>query len=101
MSDTVNTQRGQALALQFTFYEDEQATPLDLTGATVTVRECEPSIIASATVAITIASGGIGTLTMTEAQAEQLRLGRVNWFRLEAQFADDNRVTPKIWINVQ
>lgn len=101
MSDTVNTQRGQALSLQITFYEDQQVTPLDLTDATITVRECSPAILTSATITTTDAENGEVTMSLTEAQADQLRDGRVNWFRLEAQYDGDNTVTPKIWINVQ
>lgn len=101
MSDTVLTQRGQVLSLQITFYEDAQVTPLDLTGATVSVRECSPAVIGEGTITVTDAANGVCTFTMTEEQADQLGGGRVNWFRLEAQFAGDNRVTPKIWINVQ
>lgn len=101
MSDTILTQRGQTLALAITFYEDQQATPLDLTGATITVRECKPAILTSATLSITSAPAGTVTMSLTEAQADQLGDGRVNWFRLEAQYDGDNTVTPMIWINVQ
>lgn len=101
MGDTVNTQRGQALSLQVVFNEDENGTPLVLTGATVTVRESRPAVLQEASITVDDASSGVCTMALTEAQAEQLGEGRVNWFRLEAQFADDNIVTPKIWINVQ
>lgn len=103
MSDTVITQRGQTLSLQITFYEAEQGgAALDLTGATVTVREYKPSVLGAAAIVVTSAVNGECTLSMTETQVDDLNDGRVNWFRLEAEFAGgDNRVTPQIWINVQ
>lgn len=103
MSDTVLTQRGQALSLTITWYQGDPAGPkLDLTGATLSVREASRSVLMSAALAVTDAEEGLSTLAMTETQADQLGDGRVNWFRLEAQFTDgSNRVTPKIWINVR
>jgi hypothetical protein len=103
MSDTIVTQRGQTLALAITFYEaDASGAALNLTGATVTVRESFPPVLGEAAIAITDAADGECSLSMTEVQVEKLGDGRVNWFRLEAQFSGgDNRVTPQIWINVQ
>lgn len=102
MSDTIETQRGQSIALAITFFEeDEGGDPLDLTGATLTVREASPAILLDATVAITDDDAGECSLALSEAQADQLGSGRVNWFRLEAQFDAENVVTPKIWINVR
>lgn len=102
MSDTVVTQRGQALSLACTFYEEgTDGARLDLTGATVTIRECSPAVLAEGIVTVTDAGEGEVSLTLAEADAEELGAGRVNWFRLEAQFADDNVVTPKIWVSVQ
>lgn len=103
MSDTVLTQRGQALNLACTFYEEgADGVRLDLTGATVMVRECNPPVLGEAAIAVTDAGQGEVSLSTTEVQSDQLGAGRVNWFRLEAQFAGgENIVTPKIWISVQ
>lgn len=102
MSDTVITQRGQSLRLACVFWEGAVGdTPLDLTGASLSVRECNPPVLQSATIAITDAGQGKFSFALSEEQAEQLGSGRVNWFRIEAQFDGDNQVTPKIWINVQ
>ena len=102
MSDTDITQRGQALTLECIFWEGPAGeAPLDLTGATVSVRECNPAILQAATITVADAEQGQVRLALTEAQADQLGSGRVNWFRIEAQYSGDNRVTPKIWINVQ
>lgn len=102
MSDTVPTQPGQSLRLECTIWDGSiGGTPLDLTGATLSVRESNPAVLKEGVIAVTDAAQGKIMLTLTEAQAEELGEGRVNWFRFEAQFDDDNLVTPKIWINVQ
>lgn len=102
MSDTVPTQPGQSLRLECIVWDGPiGGTPLDLTDATLSVRESNPAVLKEAVIAVTDAVQGKVTLTLTEEQAEQLGAGRVNWFRIEAQFAEDNLVLPKIWINVQ
>lgn len=102
MSDTVPTQPGQSLRLECIVWDGPiGGTPLDLTGATLSVRESNPAVLKEGVITVTDAAAGKIMLTLTEAQAEQLGEGRVNWFRFEAQFAEDNLVTPKIWINVQ
>lgn len=104
MSIDYVTQRGQALALQFAWKTGSVEGPaLDLTGVDVTVRESNRDVLLdNAVVTVTDAENGISTLSLNEAEAMLLGAGRTNWFRLEAQWPDDsNRVTTKIWINVQ
>lgn len=103
MTDTILTQRGQAMPLRITWYQGEASGPaVDLTGVTVTVRESNRAAFDAAAIALVDAAAGVVSLTLTEAQADGLGDGRTNWFRLEAQWTDGtNRVTPKIWINVQ
>lgn len=104
MSDTILTQRGQALNLRLSWWQGAPgADALDLTGATVTLRESNrPTTFAQAVVSVTDASAGVCALELAETPAEGLGSGRTNWFRVEAQWPDgENRVTPKIWINVQ
>jgi hypothetical protein len=104
MSDTILTQRGQVLNLQITWWQGAAGgEPLDLTTATITIRESNrPAVFALAVLSVVNAAAGICGLSFTEEDALGLGDGRTNWFRLEAQFPDDsNSVTPKIWINVQ
>lgn len=104
MSDTILTQRGQALALRFTWWQGAAGgEALDLTGATLAVRESNRALVfAAADLTVTDAEAGVVSLALAEADTEGLGDGRTNWFRLEAQWPDDsNRVTPKIWVNVQ
>lgn len=103
-ADTIQTQRGQALNLRATWYQGAAGSAaIDLTGATVTIRESSlPAIFAEAEVEVSDAAAGVVTLALAEADAQGLGAGRTNWFRLEAQWPDgSNRVTPKIWVNVQ
>lgn len=103
MSDTILTQRGQALNLTITWWQGAAGgDPLDLTGATMTVREHNRAAFDAVVLTVTDAAAGVMTLALAEADAAGLTDGRTNWFRLEAQFGDgSNRVTPKIWVNVQ
>lgn len=103
MSDTIDTQRGQALNLRITWFQAEaDGNPVDLTGVTVTVREANKPALSAASVAVIDAETGVVSLTLSETQADKLGYGKTNWFRLEAQWPDGmNRVTPMIWVNVQ
>lgn len=103
MADTIVTQRGQTLDLQFRWYQGEVGSAaVDLTGAVVSVRETNRPVLQAATISIVDAPGGIVRMTTTEEQSDQLSIGPRNWFRLEAQWPDgSNRVTPKIAIEVQ
>lgn len=102
MTDTINTQYGQYLPLQFTFYQEETGgDPVDLSGASVTIRESNRDAFGEATITVTDAENGVVSVVLTESDAEGLGHGRTNWFRLEADFSTSNIVTPKIWINVQ
>ena len=97
--DTLCIQRGQWLPLRFTFWADqEKTTPVDLTGAEVTVNEASLNALLQLTPTVTEPESGIVELTILEEQSRQLSIGRVNWFKLEAQFANTNILTPKIWI---
>lgn len=104
MSDTILTQRGQALSLRFTWWQGTAGgDPLDLSGATLTVRESNrAATFALADVEVVDAAEGVSSFALSEVDGEGLSAGRTNWFRIEAQWPDgSNRVTPKIWINVQ
>ena len=101
MPDYIETMKGEAISLPAVF-KDANGDALDLTGATVTVREASATILESASVAVTDASNGAVSVTISEAQADQLPEGLQSWFRLEAQLtATVNVVTPKIWILVK
>lgn len=104
MNDTILSQRGQELSLRFTWWQGAPGgDALDLTGAVLTVRESNrDGIRQGAVVNIDDADAGVSLMTLSEANADNLGDGRTNWFRIEAQWPDgSNRVTPKIWINVQ
>lgn len=101
--NTVFAQKGQALRLRMTWQqEDEQSQPLDLTGVTVKIPDAHPTAIkAFATVIVNAADGAV-ELSCTTEQANLLKDGRTNWFRVELVFPDgSNRVTPRIWVNVR
>lgn len=97
--DTLCIQRGQWLPLRFTFWADqEKTTPVDLTGAEVTVNEASLDALLQLTPSVAEPEAGIVDLTIPEEESRRLGAGRVNWFKLEAQFANSNILTPKIWI---
>lgn len=97
--DTLCIQKGQWIPLRFTFWADEtKNTVVDLTGATLSVSQASLTALLALTPSLSDPSAGIVDLTIWEEQSRQLKLGRVNWFKLEAQFANTNIVTPKIWI---
>lgn len=97
--DTLCIQRGQWLPLRFTFWADQEKTnPVDLTGAEVTVSEASLDVLLQLTPSVAAPEAGIVDLTIPEEESRQLNIGRVNWFKLEAQFDSTNILTPKIWI---
>ena len=97
--DTLCIQRGQWLPLRFTFWADQEKTsPVDLTEAEVTVNEASLDALLQLTPSVTEPEAGIVDLTIPEEESRQLSVGRVNWFKLEAQFASSNILPPKIWI---
>ena len=101
MSDTIQTEYGQSLNLTLTFWQDTAKTiAVDLTGATVTIREASRMVLLGATVVLIDASNGVVSVAIPEAITEDLPTGIVSWFRVEAQFAGANIVTPKIKVNV-
>lgn len=97
--DTLCIQKGQWLPLRFTFWaDDEKTTAVDLTGATITICEASLDALLQLTPSPSELANGIVDLTIWEEQSRKLQTGRVNWFKLEAQFASTNILTPKIWI---
>lgn len=101
MTDTIQTEYGQSLSLTLTFWQDTaKTTPVDLTGATVSIREASREVLTGATVAILSAAAGTVSVSVPESIAEDLPTGQVSWFRVEAQFANANVVTPKIKVSV-
>ena len=97
--DTLCIQRGQWLPLRFTFWADvEKTAAVDLTEAEVTVSESSLNALLQLTPIINEPTNGKVDLTIREEDSRQLSVGRVNWFKLEAQFATSNILTPKIWI---
>ena len=99
MTDTICIQRGQWLPLRFTFWADpDKTTGVDLRGSTVTVSESSLEALSQLIPTQIEPENGIVELTIWEEQSLQLGIGRVNWFKLEVQFADANILTPKIWI---
>ena len=97
--DTLCIQRGQWLPLRFTFWADQEKTsPVDLSEAEVTVNEASLDALLQLTPSVTEPEAGIVDLTIPEEKSRQLGAGRVNWFKLEAQFANSNILTPRIWI---
>lgn len=106
MSDTLTIQRGQSIGLAVNFYQDAEKTQaIDLTGATVTVRESSAVALKSGTVTVTDAEDGAVTVSFPESLifpsgSSPMKSGRTNWFTVEADFGGSNIVTPKIWIQL-
>ena len=100
--DTICVQRGQALTLRYTFFQDSDKTmPLDLTGASLTLREASSSELADIAPELFDGAAGQVDLTLSEETTQSLGAGRVNWFKLEADFPSGfNLVVPKIWISI-
>ncbi|MEP0943312.1 MAG: hypothetical protein ABJH63_04185 [Rhizobiaceae bacterium] len=97
--DTLCIQRGQWVPLRFTFWADSGKTnAIDLTGAEVTVSEASLDALMLLTPSVSEPTIGVVDLTIWEEQSRLLEIGRVNWFKLEAQFDHTNILTPKIWI---
>lgn len=101
MTDTIQAEYGQSLLLTLTFWQDtERTTPVDLTGATMSIREASREILTGSTVALLSAIDGTVSVSVPENIAEDLPTGQISWFRVEAQFATSNVVTPKIKVCV-
>lgn len=100
--DTICAQRGQSLTLRYTFFQDgDKTTPLDLTGASLTLREASSSELQNITPELFDAAAGQVDLELSEETTQSLGAGRVNWFKLEADFPSGfNLVVPKIWISI-
>ena len=100
--DTISTQRGQHLPLRLTFYSDaDKSAPVDLSSATVRMRETSTSLLADLTPIISDAAAGQVDITLDEETTQALGSGRVNWMKLEAELSDgSNIVVPKIWIHI-
>lgn len=99
--DTISIERGQTLALRFTFLQgDVSKTPIDLTGSVVTFYEASDPSLSSPNLTVVDPVSGVVEGTFPEGVTSVLSSGRQNWFRLEAQFPTTNIVSPKIWIKV-
>ena len=99
--DTISIQKGQWVPMRLTFWADtDKTSPVDLTGAVVTVNDASQPILLELAPALSEPENGVVDLTLWEEQSRQLETGRVNWMKLEAQFTSTNIQTPKIWFNV-
>lgn len=97
--DTLCIERGQWVPLRITFWADqEKSEPVSLEGATVSVVDANRSELLALVPSLTDAAMGLVDLAIPESVSQTLHAGRVNWFKLEAQFEHTNIMTPRIWI---
>lgn len=92
---------GETVDLALT-YQNEDGSPIDLTGAQVDILSSDPEIIrAAALVTVEDAAAGRVRFLLRRDDAAQLRRGPRNSFRLRAIFGpDSDDVTPDIYLQV-
>lgn len=92
---------GETIDLTF-LYTNDDGTPIDITGATISVFSSSPSVIKDAAeITITDAAGGAARFVLHRDDALGLRRGNNNRFRIQAIFADDSDdMTPDIYLQV-
>lgn len=91
---------GETIDLVFT-YQDTSG-PMDLSSATPSIFSSTPAVIKdAATIEVTDAAAGRVRLLLHRDDAQQLRRGRNNRFRVQMIFgADSDDVTPDIYLQV-
>jgi len=92
---------GETIDLTF-LYTNDDGTPIDITGATISVFSSSPAVIKDAAeITITDGVGGAARFLLNRDDALGLRRGNNNRFRIQAIFADNSDdMTPDIYIQV-
>lgn len=97
--DTLCIERGQWVPLRITFWADlQKSEPVSLAEATVSIVDTNRPELLALVPSLSDAAMGLVDLTIPENVSQTLHPGRVNWFKLEAQFEHTNIMTPRIWI---
>lgn len=97
MSSSIVINRGECLDIDL-LWTDENGDPIDITGRTFAVVDAHPEFTAAFTT--TDATGG--AVSMHADDTSNLRLGRVNSFRISMSLPDSCLdTTPPIWITVE
>lgn len=103
MTDAIPVSRGECLDEQGA-WTDQDGTPIDLTGETITIFGAKPAALNGGTVTVLAGTGGLFTIHVDADLMALAPLGRLSYFRLalsQAATPDCPKTTPPIWINVQ
>lgn len=102
IGDTPETQINYGETIDLVLTYKDQAGPMDLTGSTVSIISSAPtSIKADAVVSVLDAEAGKVRLLLHRDDSKKLRMGRNNWFRLQAIFGENSDdITPEIYLQV-
>ena len=98
--ETIEVNRYECVSAEIR-WTNEDGTPIDLTGRTLSVIEASPAALTQAVVTITDAANGEAELFIGREHARALGVGRVNWIRLAMSLGSTCLdTTPTIWIQV-
>lgn len=100
MSDAIEINRGEGVRAEVR-WTNEDGTPIDLTGRTLSIIEAYPASLADGTLEATDAVDGRAELVIPAALAPTMGGGRSNWVRLAMSLpGGEIDTTPPIWIAV-
>ena len=99
--DTITVNKFECVSAQGR-WADENGSPIDITGRTMSIIEARPAELKAGTVTITNAENGEFEILIPSSIAAKMGVGRVNWIRLAMSMgANCLDTTPMIWIDVQ
>lgn len=98
---SIEVNKGECLRAEITWSNDD-GTPIDITGRTLSIVEAYPTALAGGTVTATDAVAGKAELFITAEIMADAGSGRVNWLRLGMQLPGGCMdTTPRIGVEVQ
>lgn len=100
--NTVVINKGESVQLKLR-YENEDKTPIDLTGATLGIQESFPPGLMAGVVQVEgDPLDGHAALFIPSSISALMSMGSVNWLRVFMETVSEVKdVSPKIWIDVQ
>lgn len=93
--------RGECLRVQGT-WTDEDGTPIDLAGRTLSISEAYPAALTGGTVTVTDAAAGEFEVFVSAETMSKAGMGRTNWLRIAMELPGGCPDTSeRFWVEVK